>query len=312
MSFTQLLEFLSGSGSFQCARLCENLHLDFPDLASTHPLAGERGNNVAQSLAATFTARAAALADAADPDRLMKVLHETSYLLHDVGMEPHFLHPHNAHNRCADEAVYRRPFTRYLDYRAFMRRFIDPARDRGRIRATELEAVVDGFLDAVTQVDAAELARGWLGWDHAGCRAAGRPPAPVWITPAAQAPHRAAGTERMDEAARARWVVRGMALPGYGSRAQREERIGLVAVIFDLEAGIDLYKPTVLDAVDSPLFLPGPHAGCCGLTYLLQEDLRTPAAYPAAGHDEYICMPFKVPVKVGDTVKVERVGRFRE
>lgn len=294
-----------------CLRLAENLELDFPCLTSTHRLAGNHGNNVVESLALRYSQKIVGAAST-DVDVWLKELNRASFGLDASADAPHFLQTDNGTNRCADD---HKPLVgvRYLSARAFRYYFVNNANFSAP--AETIRAELDVFFDTLPMKET--LPEGWLGLEFSAARTRGMLPRPIWITPWEGAPHRM--QNRRDEDHRAREIVRKMGLPGYDTQQKRLDQVGLIAVHFAIGER-DLYKPTVLDAIDSLFFFPAPTEQFHGNTHCLVDDLTAlKPSMAGKGPKEYIAEPFPVPVKLPDVpaegdpsgVKVERIGYFR-
>ncbi|MBF0439089.1 MAG: hypothetical protein HQL93_08200 [Magnetococcales bacterium] len=137
-------------------------------------------------------------------------------------------------------------------------------------------------------------------------------PNPAWACSYDEAPHRQPEHTSLSDDEKVRNVVERLALPGFATPEERRRKIGLVAINFTLSAE-ELYKPTVLDALDSGFFLPGPTKGCAGMTYPLVSGLdRADINMAGQGVKEYICVPVAVPVQDSTGVAVELVGFFAD
>jgi len=137
-----------------------------------------------------------------------------------------------------------------------------------------------------------------------------RLPLPVWITPGQIAPHDHGDFQTLqNESEQAKKIVKTLALPGYETEEDRKDKMGIVAIRFSIGDGIDVFKPTILDALDSPFFFPGKTDEPHGQTIMLNNQYR-----PAGEHGakEFICKSFQVPVKIDRQLMVEKIGYFKD
>ncbi len=309
------LQKLRNFSLFEATVLAENLEMDLPACTSSHLLYPEHGNNVAVEVEKEFCQQLTSFSDESNWGVLQKQTDHASYHLRADGRtEPHFLLEGNRHNACDRNThtdVYAESYVRYLSVRRFYSLFIKPTGDdddKGRdVSTDEQKEMVEAYLDSLNHVSGDGFVRKWLGTPPEALKK-GWLPKPIWITPAHEAPHRQPDFDSWSESERAREVVKQVALPGYTAEADRRDNIGIMAVEFDLVQHIDLYKPTVLDAIDASFFFPAPQSTVHGRTRILSNQLDRPTEQ--LGVKEYICQVFKVPVKLGEVIKVQKIGYF--
>lgn len=116
----------------------------------------------------------------------------------------------------------------------------------------------------------------------------------VWVTyPTVTAPHQSGPIKGLDGPALCSYIVRRMGLPDYHELLMREDKIGLVALEYPLDATVYLYRPTVADALSAPVFFPAPKGCAHGETLPLTDSLRDTEARSVRGEREWIHANYK-------------------
>jgi hypothetical protein len=116
----------------------------------------------------------------------------------------------------------------------------------------------------------------------------------VWVTNSDRAcPHEVALDKGLSEADTCSFVVKQMGFLGFGDPAARQVGIGMVAL--EYLANIEMYRPTVLDALPfldrAPMvmaFYPGPKGKDHGETLMLDASLTAPGSRVDGGVSEWI------------------------
>ncbi|MBF0190521.1 MAG: hypothetical protein HQL99_05150 [Magnetococcales bacterium] len=284
----------------------DTLELDLPSLSSRHPWANRHGNNVQPDLEALFVSGLGGVLAHGDDETFLKALHATTVRL-EGAVRPHFLCAGNAPNRCP---VQEHRLTRYVRVPFFYQQWMDPAQASPTPDPATMGRMVRRHLARLGRITAPSLEKSWIAWpmDVTG----GHLPSGAWVVRAADAPHRRGEMAILSEDEKVRKVVEWLALPGFSTPEQRREHIGLIAI--DFVSSTPLYKPTVLDALNSVFFWPGPTTGCHGLTQPLESDLVSPDnRRRGLGVSEQLCEPLEVPVwDASGQLMVELVGFFAD
>ncbi len=297
-------------GNMGC-RFADNLELDLPSLTSGHVLAGSHGNNVDTELAQHFIALLPRVVSKTVAYEFLKELYALTFAWTNKPT-PHFLQQKNQGNRCAPSATPKQ-LTRYISIKGFFWLFLNTKRKFDNPTRAVMRREVDYFFDCLQEplnlsfkYRHLPIARLHGDRDHL--------PAPAWVVPFEQAPHRRDAVKSLDPAHQVKQVVQWLGLPGYANAAARQEQMGLVAINFSLPSNQSLYKPTVLDALDSEFFLAAPNMGDCGLTQPLESSLScSDKKRVGQGLPEYLCQPFTVPViSATDQVAIELIGFFAD
>ena len=299
--------------------LAENIKLDFSTVNSAHKKAADYGNNVAVEMEQRFRSKILnidATKDIVDQLTLM------AFHLLSNQKKAHFLCPGNNQNQlCKDDAGYEASFTRYISMKTFCRHIQQDAENDTEGGLLDIQSggidekrrMIDRFFKRLNSksMPVKTFAKCWLGIPSP-LVAKNRHllPLPVWITPGKTAPHDHEDFQTLQsESERAKRVVRTLALPGYEEEKNRKEMMGIVAIRFFIRDDIDVFKPTILDAIDSPLFFPGKTAEAHGRTIMLNNQYLPSGQH---GAKEFICKSFQVPVKTDRQLMVEKIGYFEE
>jgi len=297
--------------------LSQNLELDFPSLKSSHKKAGIHGNNVSPEMENKFQDKLSNVDMKAD---LIRQLIEIVFHLCSSGKKAHFLCSENGRNLSPkDEMGKNIYFTRYISMKAFSRYIQQQSQndqsgrliDVRNLSLSEKRRMIDKFFKRLSSksIPAKTFSQCWLGISPSAV-AQNRLffPFPVWITPGKNAPHDQMDFQRLQsEAERAQKIVKTVALPGYEKSDQIKENMGIVAISFSMRDDIDIFKPTILDAINSPYFFPGKKEDAFGQTVILNNQYMPTDNF---GVKEFICKSFQVPVKINKQVMVEKIGYF--
>ncbi|MCP4153582.1 MAG: hypothetical protein GY757_37990 [bacterium] len=292
--------------------VAENIRLDFPTLSSSHELAATHGNNVQPPLEAKFKEKAANRN--LEPNDPVKGLTYVSYYL-SGRKKPHYQCTYNKPNLCQRnetnlQTYYKHSFTRYISVRRYFDSFIRSLTNNENPGIPGIKRYVDKNLRELRDNPPSEFPEGFMAAPPELIRKRGKYPSPAWITPTRNAPHtREQFAELENQHEKAWYVVKEMALPGYEDDVERKNKIGIIALEFEITDSIDIFKPTILDALDSAYFFPGPGTEVYGETMALDNQLQPTSK---KGAREFICEPFIIPVKKDDKILVKKIGYFEE
>ncbi|MEO5370022.1 MAG: hypothetical protein H7833_08130 [Magnetococcus sp. DMHC-1] len=313
----QLVQILRSRTDYAWQRLADNIALDFQNLPSPDHFPASHGNNVQPKPAAAFAQQIGTLIQSAvnlnlndsEFSACYKKIVDASFRLENQSKKvPHYKLAGNQANRCKIEPDSERLFTRYLSVYDFYRAFIYK-QNKIMPLPESIRSETNYFFNNIYNAHDNEAIEGWMAREDDAQALdpmnMDRYPTPAWIVPWKDAPHRY-HSNPID-------VIKILALPGYATQEDRANKIGLVAVSFDLPDDVFILKPTILDALDQKqsFFLPGRTLECQGMTCPLADDLQNnDTEQIGKGVPEFICKPLRVPVKINGQAMVKLVGTF--
>ena len=313
MSWEKLLSGIENIGSLHAQTLVENLRLDLPGLSSNHARQESLGNNVAPENEASLKALIQDVRWDTGEHELIDRLDHLTFFLEKGRSTPvaHFLTIANKNRNWVPISEKDESFTRYVSAKRFFDLVLDPDKRLVGLPSVKPRQEIESYL-ACGKSQWGTSSTLWpifLGASPQEVGKNGRLPRPIWITTTEDAPHMSLGFMKQESRQRAEKIVRSMGLRGYASEADKTLEIGIIAVEFTLTTiDKEIFKPTVLDAINSPFFRPGPKGERHGLTAVLNKSLDVPSEKD--GVKEYICEVPLLPVKLGKHFMIKEIGYF--
>lgn len=296
MEWTRLIKHLRARGRVRAERLADLLELDLQGEAKSGKLAKAFGSGFGDHVSKDFCDHfggsiAGVVRDrGADNDEELCSALAWELAAKKSGGEASFTHITNSNNELGQASKIWPPGARAVRYLAIfdvLKFHLDPGIDLPPDNPARASAAV-GKLEAGLKRNLAHPAPkgASLGNPYDGR---------VWVTVSGdKAPHEAALLGGLTKAQVCRAIVQKMALPGYETPGACVERVGLVALEYNLGSARSLYRPTIADALGHPYFFPGRKGETSGETCPLVPALDEPGERTEAGIREWIHRNYNV------------------